>query len=123
MAYIYKIEHNSTGKTYVGLTRQPIERRWLQHKNKALTLSGRPTPLHSAMYKEGVENFTFSILEECSDNILEQRESYWINELNSYHNGYNQVIPNSKRRGNNLMRKYYWKYTLPCYRVDINQAP
>ena len=107
MPFIYRISNNHTGRTYVGMTKQPAERRWVQHKLKAKNLSGNTTELHTAMHSEGIENFFFEVIEECSSSVVLEREIHWINELNSYHNGYNQVIPNNKRRGNNLMRKYY----------------
>jgi len=107
MGYIYKIQHNLTGKTYVGLTRTCPHKRWGQHKRLALSEGKKYNPLHYDMHKLGIESFTFTILEECSISIVEEREVHWINELNSYEEGYNQMLPNSKRKGSNLMRKYH----------------
>lgn len=41
------------------------------------------------MRKYGLENFTFSILEECPQNKLKEREIYWIKYYNTYRKGYN----------------------------------
>lgn len=47
-------------------------------------------PLYAAMRKYGIENFIVETLEE-TDNPNE-REMYWINQKNTYHNGYNVTL-------------------------------
>ena len=44
------------------------------------------------MQKYGVENFSISLIEECDLSLLEEREQYWINQLNTYHQGYNATL-------------------------------
>lgn len=40
----------------------------------------------------GVDNFSFEIIEECADNQLNERESYWIQQYNCIApNGYNMT--------------------------------
>jgi hypothetical protein len=29
------------------------------------------------MFEEGVENFTFELIEECDASLLDEREDYW----------------------------------------------
>lgn len=42
------------------------------------------------MNKYGIENFSFIIIEECDYEILDEREQYWINKLNTLEpHGYN----------------------------------
>ena len=43
------------------------------------------------MFKDGLENFTFEIIEECKKDsqILNEREKYWIKYYDSFNNGYN----------------------------------
>lgn len=41
------------------------------------------------MNKYGAEHFFVELLEECSLKELEDKEIYWIDKLNTYHNGYN----------------------------------
>jgi hypothetical protein len=43
------------------------------------------------MRKHGVENFIFEIIEECSDSTIDDRERFWISELDSMNSnkGYN----------------------------------
>lgn len=35
------------------------------------------------MNKYGVDNFSFQVIEECDYEVLDDRERYWINELNT----------------------------------------
>lgn len=44
------------------------------------------------MNKYGIEHFSIKLLEECDISILEQKEQYWINQLNTYHYGYNATL-------------------------------
>lgn len=45
-----------------------------------------------AINKYGIENFTFEIIEECSEEQLNNRERYWIAYYDTYHNGYNRTV-------------------------------
>jgi group I intron endonuclease len=51
----------------------------------------KDTPLYRSIRKYGADKFKIRVIEECSIDILDQRETYWINEYNSYDNGYNQT--------------------------------
>ena len=44
------------------------------------------------MNKYGVENFIIEELEECDNDILSEREKYWINKKKTYHYGYNATL-------------------------------
>ena len=52
--------------------------------------------LYQAMYKEGLTNFTFELLEECSNEQLDEKESFYINLYNSKNYGYNGNAGNKK---------------------------
>ena len=41
------------------------------------------------MRKYGLENFKIEEIEECDENILSDREKYWIEYYGSFKNGYN----------------------------------
>ena len=56
---VYKITNRLNGKIYVGQTKQPIEKRFMQH-------SQANSPLVQAMRQCGLENFTIEVIEECA---------------------------------------------------------
>lgn len=49
-------------------------------------------PLYSAMRKYGTDHFFIEKIEEVPLEELSDREIYWINALDSYHNGYNATL-------------------------------
>ena len=88
MIGIYKIENKINGKIYVGQSIH-ITKRWSQHKNNYLS-STHQSALYEAFKKYGLDNFTFSIIEECDLTELDNKEIFWITKLNTLvPNGYN----------------------------------
>lgn len=94
MVGIYKIT-NPEGKSYVGLSRE-IENRWKSYKNMQFQSNNR---LKESFKNYGYDNHTFEILEEIqlvedtygkNTAILRKRERYWINKLDTFHNGLNE---------------------------------
>ena len=97
MIGIYLITNKVNGKKYVGQSVN-IERRFSEHLR-----SGQPekyshknerdinTPIHLAMQKYGIQCFSLTILEECEQSQLNERERYWINyyKSNNKQFGYN----------------------------------
>ena len=91
MAYIYKITNKINNKSYIGKTEYANpETRWKQHiaESKKERFSYRA--LYAAMRKYSVENFDFSIIEETDDPC--EREQYYIQLYDTYHNGYNETL-------------------------------
>ena len=91
MIGIYKITCNETGKCYIGQSID-IENRWFQHICAAKYETDN-NKFYNAMRKYGYENFTYEIIEECSNSQaeLDDRERYWIEYYNSYEDGYNST--------------------------------
>ena len=90
MGYIYKISNDINKQLYIGFTTQSnIQIRFKQHINAAL--NNNSTELHQAMKNLGVEHFKITLLEECPNNNIEQREKYWIQYYDSCNNGYNRI--------------------------------
>lgn len=92
MIGIYKITNLINGKCYIGQSIN-IEKRW---KNHQITLTNPNDeaydyPLYRAMRKYGQENFSWEILEECQESLLNEREIYWISHYDSFNSGYNQT--------------------------------
>lgn len=87
---VYRIENLVNHKNYIGQS-VDIYERWVEHlwelrnnrhKNKHLTRSWN---------KYGEDNFRFIIVEKCDKDKLNDREIYWIDYYDAYHNGYNQT--------------------------------
>lgn len=87
---IYKIENSINKKVYIGQSLD-IKKRWREHKSAAFNVNSKDynMVIYKAIRKYGLENFQFSILEECSREDLNARECYWIEYYNSYKKGYN----------------------------------
>ncbi len=79
---IYGIKNLVNGKIYVGQSVQ-ITHRMRQHLHNACTMDDKNTHLYNAMRLYGIESFEWFILENCSKDVLNERESFWINELDS----------------------------------------
>ena len=89
MACIYKIINLINDKVYIGKTLDTIEARWKEHCNDCKRPRCEKRPLYAAMKKYGIENFMCELIEECTIEEINDREIYWIEYYNSYHNGYN----------------------------------
>lgn len=90
---IYKIENKVNGKVYIGQSIN-IKKRFIEHRYRACDESDDKTYglyLYAAMRKHGIENFSFTIIEECSKEELNEREMYWIQyyKSNQKEYGYN----------------------------------
>ena len=87
---IYKITRIKTGEIYIGKSTN-IKDRWIQH---CKTVYGAGTIahsiLHTTMQKDGVENFTFEMIEEVPKEKLREREKYWIDFYQSKSYGMNE---------------------------------
>jgi group I intron endonuclease len=90
MAYIYKIVNDINDKIYIGKTNFSIGKRFQEHCRDKDKRRNEQRPLYFAMNKYGVEHFHIELVEET--NSPEEREVYWINYYNSYHNGYNATL-------------------------------
>lgn len=93
MIGIYKIENTINHKCYVGQSLD-IQRRFNDHKRLYNNPKdkGYQYPLYRAMRKYGVKNFIFTVIEECSEEDLNQREIYYIEKFHAFTKGYNQTL-------------------------------
>ena len=92
MPYIYKITNDINNKIYIGKTLHTIEKRFQEHKKDCFKARTEKRPLYNAMQKYGVDHFKVELVEECSEDVLEEREKYWIEYYNSFKTGYNATI-------------------------------
>ena len=95
---IYMIKNKINGNIYIGQAADIYER-WKEHISLLRRGKHINNHLQRAWNKYGSDNFEFSIVEECSENALNDREIYWIAEYDSYHNGYNQTLGGGGVRG------------------------
>lgn len=88
---VYLIRNTINDKCYVGSSRH-ILRRWYAHRNQS-TWRRCDSDLYKDFRIYGRENFTLTILEECSENELLGRERFYIEHLGTIENGYNKNLP------------------------------
>lgn len=80
---IYKITDLTTQKCYIGQS-VDIAERWKQHCKCGLGIEASATnTLYNTMQKHGVWNFAFELLEKCSKEQLNEKESFWISTYQS----------------------------------------
>lgn len=86
---IYKITNLVTEQCYIGQSVNCGDR-WKQHCKCGLGIEASSTnKLYNAMQKDGVWNFTFELLEQCPKELLNEKESFWIQMYQSNIYGYN----------------------------------
>ena len=102
MGYIYKITNTINDKVYIGQTIKTVEKRFTQHKNNSNKPYFSQIVLYKAFNKYGIENFKCETIEEVANELLDEREKYWIEYYNSYFEGYNSTI------GGRLVQLYNW---------------
>jgi len=89
---IYCVTHKGTNKKYVGLTMQTLERRWKYHIEQATAGHIKSkNSLHYAIRKYPLSEFKTQQLDSgVTKKDLENKERFWIKELNTLApNGYN----------------------------------
>jgi group I intron endonuclease len=84
MVGIYIIKNLLNNKCYYGSSKN-IETRWLKHKNELKKGKHINIILQRAWDKYGSDNFSFEVVEECDENILLEREQYYL-DLNPHYN-------------------------------------
>lgn len=100
MIGIYKITNLINQHSYIGQSIH-IEKRWNEHRSQYNWQRESKKPLYLAFQKYGLENFEFSVLEECEKENLSNREKYWISFYNTYKDGYNQICGGEDNAGEN----------------------
>lgn len=89
---VYKAINLSNGKCYIGQTVKTLYRRKIEHKSNVKR--NKNYYFYNGIKKYGWNNFEWSVVCECnSRNELNEKETYYINELKSlYPNGYNLTL-------------------------------
>lgn len=89
---IYKITRLLTGEVYIGKSTD-IKNRWGEHCKSCFNVGTiAHSTLHTTMQKDGIQNFTFELIEECPKDQLTEREKFYINLYNSKNYGLNEKV-------------------------------
>ena len=86
---IYKITNIITDECYIGQA-VDVYKRWNEHCKCGLGIDTPPgNKLYKAIQEYGLENFTFELIEECSNSELNEKEKYFIELYQADTYGYN----------------------------------
>lgn len=88
---IYKIENKINHKVYIGQSKDLHERK-LGHLCGLRNGNHPNKHLQASVNKYGINNFSFTVIEKCDEDKLNDREVYWIAKYDSMNNlkGYNR---------------------------------
>lgn len=89
MTGIYAIHNIINGKYYIGQARD-IDYRWMQHRSRLKCGTHENKHLQASYNKYGKNAFEYFIVKECSKELLDEMEVLFIEQYDSYNNGYNQ---------------------------------
>lgn len=95
MMGIYKITNKENSKVYIGCSKN-IKKRWYDHKSNSHNKNDNcyETKFYRAMRKYGTDGFTYEVLEECTEDIMYEREKYYIKKFNSTDDEFGYNISN-----------------------------
>lgn len=86
---IYKITNINNKMCYIGQARN-IKERLREHMKHGLGIDcPSNNKLYELMKKDGLEAFTFEVLEECDPSLLNEKEKFYIDLYDSCNNGLN----------------------------------
>lgn len=89
---IYKITNIKNQKVYIGKTSASFLSRWRTHAKRGCNIERIKGQLYDAMWNEGLENFTWEIVEVCPKEEQTEKEKYWTKYYHSDEYGYNQRV-------------------------------
>ena len=94
---VYVIKNIVTNKLYIGSTISGFRKRILEHIYELLKNKHHSNYLQNSFNKYGIENFEFSILEECTRESIIEREQYYLDKYKTY----------IRKYGYNILEKAY----------------
>ena len=120
MGIIYCITNLINNKMYIGQTHRILQERWSEHLAAGKNINNH-LPLYRAMRKYGQENFSISIIEQCDDEILNEKEQYWIAQKQTWIAEHPDKGYNITQGGNNGTR-YSYDYIRLLYKNGMTQS-
>ena len=115
---IYRIGNTINNKSYIGSTWKSFRSRWQQHLSKLNLNKHHSKELQNAFNKYGTDCFFCEVLEIVeSEDLLLERETFYIEKFDSYKNGYNEnptpsnspMLQNSSREKSSKTHKQIWE--------------
>jgi len=77
---VYAIIHQPSGRAYVGSSCD-VFRRWRNHTNDLVGGHHHSPALLDLWLNDGAAAFTFVVLEQCSKEVLQEREQNWLDSF------------------------------------------
>lgn len=93
MGIIYKITNTINNKVYIGKTCRNLQDRWREHKNRVNNKKYN-SYLYNAMRKYGIKNFIIEEIEKCNEDIINDREQFYISFFKSNNKKYGYNLTN-----------------------------
>lgn len=96
---IYKITNQLNGKVYIGQS-VDLHTRLTNHIKASLGITGNIAHqlVHDVMKENGLDNFTFEVVEKCEKEQLNKKEKLWIETCSSDTYGYNKTTGGAVER-------------------------
>lgn len=89
---IYIIKNTVNKKVYIGQTCQSVHTRFMQHMKPSVTKQRGSYKIYNAINKYGKDKFYVETLETgLTSEEADEREIYYIEQYNSFENGYNST--------------------------------
>lgn len=95
---IYCIENLVNSKKYIGQS-VDIYKRWDNHKSVLCSGYHCNKYLQRSWNKYKKNNFSFTIIEQCEKEDLNEKEIYWINKLDAFDTGFNLTLGGDGTKG------------------------
>ena len=89
---IYKIINDVNNYVYIGQTKNELSQRYKEHLKDSKKYKDKNRSLYKAFNEIGIEHFSIHLIEQCEDDLGNEREIYWINKYDSFLNGYNDTL-------------------------------
>jgi len=120
MGYIYLITNKITNEKYVGQTKNSIYVRFSEHIKSYKRIPNRK--LYKNMLQYGINNFEPTLLEECDNSLLDEKEIEWIKKIDTFNNGLNEtpgkISFKQKENKDDSKTAIQKKYGQKIYRID-----
>ena len=114
---IYKIEHQKTGKCYIGQTINPDQR-----KKEHFSHSSNDR-LREALRSEGETEFRFEVIERVVGREANRREAYWIAFYRNRASVFNRADPLRVQYNNQLILEIFCQHFDIPYEAHLDRHP